>query len=133
MGGGKVGPQTLDESTWLITVVEGADCIRDTLNGEEQQKVKDGLLCPATDVIRQHKLAIHNIQCWKNSAVGTDGFAAGRHQPRGRSAHGPSGYHNQMAQGRIRGRAVVRGRVGLPLLHIKRGGCIWQRGHITAG
>ena len=77
VGGGKVGPQTLDESTWLITVVEGADCFWDTLKSEEQQKVKDGLFLPATQLIRQHKMGVHNIQCWKNSAVGLTGLLLG--------------------------------------------------------
>jgi hypothetical protein len=39
---------------FIITVVEGTDCIWDTLASEERQKVKNGLLVPATEVIRQH-------------------------------------------------------------------------------
>ncbi|HEY5909772.1 MAG TPA: heparinase II/III family protein [Verrucomicrobiae bacterium] len=99
VGGGKVGPQTLDESTWLITVVEGADCIWDTLSGEEQRKVKEGLLTPATGVIRQHKLGIHNIQCWKNSAVGLTGLLLGDMDLVAESLDGPAGYYSQMAKG----------------------------------
>jgi hypothetical protein len=99
VGGGKVGPQTLDESTWLITVVEGADCIWDTLTAEEQQKVKDGLLYPATDVIRQHKMSIHNIQCWKNSAVGLTGLLLGDMKLVDEALKAESGYFNQMAKG----------------------------------
>jgi hypothetical protein len=99
VGGGKVGPQTLDESTWLITVVEGADCIWDTLLEEEQKKVKDGLLYPATDVIRQHKMSIHNIQCWKNSAVGLTGLLIGDMKLVDEALKAESGYFNQMAKG----------------------------------
>ncbi len=99
VGGGKVGPQTLDESTWLITVVEGADCIWDTLSDEEQKKVKDGLLYPATDVIRQHKMGIHNIQCWKNSAVGLTGLLIGDMKLVDEALRAESGYFNQMAKG----------------------------------
>ncbi|MBI5383982.1 MAG: heparinase II/III family protein [Verrucomicrobia bacterium] len=99
VGGGKVGPQTLDESTWLITMVEGADCIWDTLSADEQQRVKDGLLLPATDVIRQHKMSIHNIQCWKNSAVGLTGLLLGDMKLVDEAPHSPSGYFNQMAKG----------------------------------
>ncbi len=45
-------------STVPGSVVEGADCIWDTLTPQEQEKVKTGLLVPATDVIRQHKMGI---------------------------------------------------------------------------
>lgn len=99
VGGGKVGPQTLDESTWLITVVEGADCFWDTLSAEEQTKVKDGLLYPATDLIREHKMGIHNIQCWKNSAVGLAGLLLGDLKLVDEALNGASGYFNQMAKG----------------------------------
>jgi len=99
VGGGKVGPQTLDESTWLITVVEGADCIWDTLSADEQQQVKQGLLLPATDIIRRHKMGIHNIQCWKNSAVGLTGLLLGDMALVDEAVNGPSGYEKQMAKG----------------------------------
>lgn len=99
VGGGKVGPQTLDESTWLVTVAEGADCIWETLNEEEQKKVTNDLLYPATDVIRQHKMGIHNIQCWKNSAVGLTGLLLGDMKLVGEALKAESGYFNQMAKG----------------------------------
>ncbi len=99
VGGGKIGPQTLDESTWLITAVEGADCIWDTLSAEEQKKVKEGLLYPATDVIRQHKMGIHNIQCWKNSAVGLTGLLVGDMALVDEAINGTVGYRMQMAKG----------------------------------
>lgn len=99
VGGGKVGPQTLDESTWLITVVEGADCIWDTLKPEEQKKITEGLLLPAVGVIRQHKMGIHNIQCWKNSAVGLTGLLLGDMSLVEEALKSQSGYYNQMAKG----------------------------------
>ena len=99
VGGGKVGPQTLDESTWLITVVEGADCFWDTLSPDEQKQVKEQLLVPATDVIRQHKMSIHNIQCWKNSAVGLTGLLLGDMKLVDEALHAESGYFKQMAKG----------------------------------
>jgi oligo-alginate lyase len=99
VGGGKVGPQTLDESVWLITVVEGADCVWDTLAKEEQEKVERGLLRPATDIIRRHKMGIHNIQCWKNSAVGLTGLLLGDLELVNEALQSESGYFNQMAKG----------------------------------
>ena len=99
IGGGKVGPQTLDESTWLITMVEGADCIWETLTQDEVRKVTEGLFIPATDVIRQHKMGIHNIQCWKNSAVGMTGLLLGNTEILKEALHGEVGYFNQMKKG----------------------------------
>lgn len=99
VGGGKVGPQTLDESTWLITMVEGADCIWDTLSSEETKKVIDGLFIPATDVIRRHKMGIHNIQCWKNSAVGITGLLIGNLDLVKEALLAESGYFNQLKKG----------------------------------
>lgn len=99
IGGGKVGPQTLDESTWLITVAEGADCIWDTLSNREQTAVRGDLLLPATDIIHQHKLKIHNIQCWKNSAVGLTGLLLGDKALIDEAIDGEYGYRNQMAKG----------------------------------
>lgn len=76
-GGAKVGPQTLDEAVWLIPVAQGADLIWETLTEPERETLKGGLFYPAVQVIRQHKLGVHNIQCWKNSAVGLVGFLYG--------------------------------------------------------
>lgn len=78
IGGGRVGPQTLDESMWLIPMAQGADLIWKTLSAGEQQLAAEGLFRPAAvEVIQPHKLGVHNIQCWKNSAVGLVGFLLG--------------------------------------------------------
>ncbi len=99
IGGGKVGPQTLDESTWLITMIEGADCIWNTLTVTEQKGVEEHLLRPATDIIRQHKMKIHNIQCWKNSAAGLTGLLLGDMKLVDEALHGESGFFQQMTKG----------------------------------
>ncbi|MBB6048259.1 heparinase II/III domain-containing protein [Armatimonas rosea] len=69
-GGGKVGPQTLDEAVWLIPMAQGADLVWETLSESERATLKTDLFFPAAEVIRKHKMGVHNIQCWKNSAVG---------------------------------------------------------------
>ncbi|MCX8157503.1 MAG: heparinase II/III family protein [Verrucomicrobiae bacterium] len=99
IGGGKVGPQTLDESTWLITLLGGADTVWSTLTDAERQQLTTGLLLPATRLIREHKMGIHNIQCWKNSAVGMTGLLLGDMALVDEALHGPSGFHAQMARG----------------------------------
>jgi hypothetical protein len=77
VGGGRVMAQTLDESTWLIPIAWGYALVRDRLTQAQRTHIADGLLRPAAEVIREHKMGVHNIQCWKNSAVGLVGFATG--------------------------------------------------------
>jgi hypothetical protein len=57
------------------------------------------LLTPATDLIRQHKMGIHNIQCWKNSAVGLTALLVGDTNLLNEALHAESGYYRQMAKG----------------------------------
>ena len=78
VGGGRVHPQTLDESVWLIPMAQGADLIWDALSEPDRQSLAQKLFLPAArDVILPHRMGIHNIQCWKNSAVGLTGFLFG--------------------------------------------------------
>jgi len=98
-GGGKVGPQTLDEAVWLIPVCQGADLIWDRLSTEEQKKVETGLIRPAVEVIRNHKIGIHNIQCWKNSAVGLAGLLLGDPALVADAVDSKHGYYRQIAEG----------------------------------
>ena len=62
--------QTLDESVWLIPVAWGYCLVRETLGATERARIENDLLVAAAEVIREHRMSIHNIQCWKNSAVG---------------------------------------------------------------
>jgi hypothetical protein len=78
IGGGRLSPQTLDESVWLIPTAQGADLFWEKLSDTDRQTIADKLFLPAArDVILPHHLSIHNIQCWKNSAVGLTGLLLG--------------------------------------------------------
>ncbi|MFB3828452.1 MAG: alginate lyase family protein [Bryobacteraceae bacterium] len=80
VGGGRIMAQTLDEAVWLIPVAWGYSMVRETLAPEDRARVERDLLLPAAEVIRAHRMGIHNIQCWKNSAVGVVGFATGNQE-----------------------------------------------------
>ncbi|MBT5710908.1 alginate lyase family protein, partial [Candidatus Poribacteria bacterium] len=101
IGGGRVGPQTLDESTWLIRMAQGADLIWDSLSDDDRTTLAEKLFLPAArDVILPHKMSVHNIQCWKNSAVGLVGFLLGDADLIWEAIENPdSGYRKQMAEG----------------------------------
>ena len=101
VGGGRVGPQTLDESTWLIPMAQGADLIWETLTDAERETLAQKLFLPAAkEVILPHKMGVHNIQCWKNSAVGLVGFLLGDKQLIWEAIENPErGYWTQMRKG----------------------------------
>jgi hypothetical protein len=101
IGGGRVGPQTLDEAVWLIPVAQGADLVWDTLSEADRQSLAAKLFLPAArDVIMVHHMHVHNIQNWKNSAVGLTGFLLGDDALIHSAIDDPAeGYRTQMAKG----------------------------------
>jgi len=100
VGGGRIMAQTLDESVWLIPVAWGYSLVRDTLAAPERARIENDLLVAAAEVIREHRMGIHNIQCWKNSAVGCAGFAAGREDLVKDAIDNPDrGFRAQIAKG----------------------------------
>ena len=101
IGGGKVGAQSLDESVWLIPMCQGADLIWDSLSEQDRKILADKLFLPAVrEVILPHKLGIHNIQCWKNSAVGLVGLLLDDEELIKAAIYDPErGYFVQMAKG----------------------------------
>ena len=100
VGGGRVTCQTLDESDWLIVVAQAADAVWDALSPADIATLKTKLFYPAAiDVIQKHRIEIHNIQCWKNSAVGLTGLLFGDVALVADAIDGPSGCQAQLAQG----------------------------------
>lgn len=77
--GGRVTKQSLSEAGWIIPLVQGADLIWETLSVADRRQVSNGLFLPAVrDVILAHRYnRAHNIQCWKNAAVGLIGLLLG--------------------------------------------------------
>lgn len=101
IGGGRVGPQTLDEAVWLVPMAQGADLIWETLSDTERQTLAHKLFLPAAkEVILPHRMGVHNIQCWKNSAVGLVGFLLGDERLIYEAIDNPErGYWTQMRKG----------------------------------
>ena len=98
--GGRIMAQTLDESTWLIPVTWGYALVRDRLDGPTRRHIERDLLTAAARAIREHRLGIHNIQCWKNTAVGLAGFASGDSELVREAIDDPErGFRAQVARG----------------------------------
>ena len=98
-GGAHVGPQTLDEAVWLIPVVQGFDCIHDTLSEQDIDFIAERMLLPAAELCRDHQWGIHNICCWHGSAYGLVGLVLGDAQLAGEAINGPKGFREQIAKG----------------------------------
>ncbi len=99
--GARVGPQTLDEATWLIPITQGFDAIQDTLTPEERQKIVDHLLLPAAKVTWSPRMGIHNISCWRNSAYALVGMALDNEEMVDAAVNGPAGFREQIRRGVI--------------------------------
>jgi hypothetical protein len=113
VGGGRIQPQTLDESMWLIPVVFGYSMVKDALSPADRRHIEDDLLLPAAEVIRMHKMGIHNIQNWKNSAVGLVGFVTGRQDLVREAIDDPDrGFRVQIAKGVTEGGLWFEGSLG---------------------
>ena len=100
-GGGHVTSQTLDESVWLIPLAQGADLVWETLSEADRSAIAGKLFLPAArDTILAHRMGIHNIQNWKNSAVGLAGMLLGDEALIRAAIDDPDrGYRAQMAKG----------------------------------
>ena len=72
--GGRVTAQTLNESQFLISMSWAYALVRDELETPVRRHIEKDLLRAAVNVILDHDMKIHNIQCWKNSAVAAAGF-----------------------------------------------------------
>ena len=74
-GVGRVSSQALDESVWLIKILQGASLIWNDLSVAQHANIENNFLFPAVDMI-QHcfNLGIHNISNWYNAAVGMTGY-----------------------------------------------------------
>jgi hypothetical protein len=73
-GKGKVHVQDLNESIWLIDILQGTDLIWNYLKKNEQKKIIENIIKPAINVIIDKPTDLTNIQCWKNAAIGMAGF-----------------------------------------------------------
>jgi len=101
IGGGRIGAQTLDESVWLIPAAEGADLLWTSLDEADRRTIANQLFLPAArQVIQPHRLGVHNIQCWMNSAIGLTGLLLDDASLVRFAIDDPdTGYRTQMARG----------------------------------
>lgn len=74
-GNGRATAHYLTESTWLIDMARATDMVWDQLSEAERQGLAKSVFYPALrDSIDPVRCYVHNIQCWKNSALGLVGL-----------------------------------------------------------
>ena len=73
-GWGKLFAQDLNEAIWLIDIVQSADLIWDQLSNKEADNIIRNILYPCADLIARNRIGIHNMQSWKNAALGMVGL-----------------------------------------------------------
>lgn len=98
-GGGRVHPQALDESIWLVMLTQGYDAIKEHLSVEEQDVLATKLLLPAATMIRENNHGIHNHECWHLSAYGLVGITLGKTEFISAAIYGPEGFLQQVERG----------------------------------
>lgn len=101
-GRARVTKQSLSESSWLVPLVQGADMVWGTLTAEERARVTDRVLQPAArEVILAHRYNhAHNIQAWKNAAVGLVGLLTEDRELVEEAVNNPrEGYFFQLREG----------------------------------
>jgi hypothetical protein len=100
-GGGHIMAQSLDESTWLIPMAQGMDCVWDILSPDEIEGLRTKLFYPATldTIMRDHDEVISNRQIWRDSAIGVSGLLFGDKQLTGFAIDSDHGFRTQMEKG----------------------------------
>lgn len=100
---GHVFSQILDESVWLIHVVQGYDLIRNVLSEDDRRTICEGLLRPAADLIYRRddypRHILGNHQCWHLSAYALAALVLGDVKYVREAQKGLSGWEYQLQTG----------------------------------
>jgi oligo-alginate lyase len=93
---GKVGPQTLDESCWVIPVAQAYDFVVDTMSEDERTHVDRDLLRAAVATIQRNNAGISNWQSWHNAGIASVAYALRDTELIDAAINGRSGFQFQM-------------------------------------
>jgi len=100
---GRAFSQILDESVWLINLVQGYDAISMTLAEEERREIVEKLIRPAADLIHARDVSKRpirgNHQCWHLSAYALAALVLGDVARLRESMEGLSGCAYQLRTG----------------------------------
>ena len=109
---GRAFPQALDESVWLIRLLQAYDCLGEALTADERAAIKEKLFRPAADLIKRDGFGIHNHECWHLAAYGLAGLVLGDVQWVFDAIDSPTGVKKQLEKGILSDRCWFEGAWG---------------------
>jgi len=97
---GRIATHMLSEALWVIPLVQAADLIWPTLSAEDRKAIEDKILRPCvSEILIPQDTAVHNRQCWKNTAVGLVGLLLGDEKLIEQAIDKPMGFRSLMKSG----------------------------------
>lgn len=73
-GCGRIMPQGLNESIFIIRMINALELIKEEIGQEFLKDLENKLFIEVFKLLKPQVNKIHNISCWKNSAIGTMGL-----------------------------------------------------------
>ena len=98
-GAGRLMPQGLNEAIVIVRIINALEMIKGDLALDFMAMVEEKFLKEAVALLRPQVNKIHNIPCWKNSALGIIGFFCGDEELLDFAFNGEFGINNQLKQG----------------------------------
>lgn len=97
-GCGRIMPQGLNESIWIIRMINGFEIVKKYLESEDLMTILE-LSRHIFDVLKPQVNKVHNISCWKNSAILNMGLFNRDEEMMDFAHHGTYGLEVQLTQG----------------------------------
>ena len=90
----------LDQAVWQIPMMQGVDCVWDTLSVEDRSAIGEKVFRAGAKKLVPQVRGIGNHQTWKNGAIGLTGYLLNdRELSEFAVRHPETGYFNQLARG----------------------------------
>ncbi|MCD6238301.1 MAG: heparinase II/III family protein [Thermotogae bacterium] len=99
LGPGRIFPSTYMESLWLGNLIIGLSLVKDSIDAEFINKVKDNLFYPAVYTIMDYDEGMNNRQAMNNYGMGSVGFFFENPRIIEYSLEGPHGLFVQLENG----------------------------------
>jgi hypothetical protein len=98
-GAGKIMPQGLNEAIIAIRIINAMELLKDTLDKEWIQNIKEKLYDPLFEMFYPQKMHIHNIPTWLNSTMGVMGLFFGEEKWMKEATENPYNLFEQLEKG----------------------------------
>ena len=98
--GGRLFSQSLSESSWLVSMMDLTDLVYTAMTEDERWRFENQLVRPCAEHVYTYTHRVHNIQNWKNAALGGAGYLLNDPDMIDRALNDPKlGFHRQIDEG----------------------------------